>query len=148
MRTLEAVASGLAGAVALTLVHESARKLIPKSPRADVLGMRATAKVIRAFGYKPPAKRRLRKVAMIGDVASNTLYYSLIAAGGERRAWALGPALGAAAGLGAVALPGLLGLGERPTRRTWSTAAMTIGWYFVGGVAAAGAYKAIRSFRD
>jgi hypothetical protein len=148
MRTLEAIASGLAGAVALTLLHESARKFIPNSPRADVLGMRATAKLIRAFGQKPPNKPRLRTVALIGDVASNALYYSLIAAGGERRVWALGPTLGAAAGLGAVALPGLLGLGVRPTRRTWATAGMTVGWYLVGGVVAAGAYKAIRSFQD
>ena len=34
-----------------------------------------------------------------------------------------------AAGLGAVALPGPLGLGEGPSRRTRATEALTIAWY-------------------
>jgi hypothetical protein len=52
-----------------------------------------------------------------------------------------GAALGLAAGLGAVFLPGPLGLGEAPSNRTPATTAMTIGWYLIGGLAAALAYR-------
>jgi len=148
MKTLVAITSGLAGAVALTVLHESARKLSPKAPRADVLGMRATEKLIRALGHKPPSKRRLRRLALVGDIVSNSLYYSFIAAGGGRRAWVVGPSLGTVAGLGAVTLPGLLGLGEKPTRRTPATVTMTMAWYLAGGIVAAGTYKLIRSLQD
>jgi hypothetical protein len=41
------------------------------------------------------------------------------------------------AGVGAVVLPPLLGLGQQPGRRTPWTELMTVAWYTAGGVAAA-----------
>jgi len=144
-KTLEAIGSGLIGACALTLVHQTAKQLTRKAPRADVLGMRAIAKGLRAIGRKPPKKSKLHNLALVGDIAANTLYYSLVGLGGSKRALLLGPALGAAAGVGAVTLPGGLGLGQRPSARTPQTAAMTVGWYLAGGLAAAAAYKYFES---
>jgi hypothetical protein len=138
MSLAKALASGLAGAAALTGVHESARKNVPNAPRMDVLGMRALEKIADAMGVSPPSEKRLHELALVGDVAANALYYSLIALGRRDRNWVRGAALGLAAGVGAVALPGILGLGTKPSRRTYSTAAMTVGWYLIGGLAAAG----------
>jgi hypothetical protein len=78
-------------------------------------------------------------------VVSNSLYYALVGVGGPSGALARGAALGALAGLGAVALPPLMGLGHRPGARTVQTAAMTFGWYLIGGLAAALAYRGLAS---
>src|SRR3954447_6028938 len=43
-RLRDAVASGAAGALALTAVHQLARRRVRRAPRMDVLGMRAIAR--------------------------------------------------------------------------------------------------------
>ena len=58
---------------------------------------------------------------------------------------ARGAALGAVAGLGAVVLPPLMGLGSRPSARTPQTAAMAFGWYLLGGLAAAAVHRGLAS---
>ena len=73
--------SGLAGAAALTLIHESVRRLRPDAPRMDTLGRRAIASGMEAVGMEPPAEDRLQAAALVGDLASNTLYYALVGLG-------------------------------------------------------------------
>ncbi len=138
-----ALLSGLAGATALTVIHESARRMHPDAPRMDTLGRRSIARGMEAVGLEPPDEDRLQAAALAGDVVSNSLYYSLVGLGGPSGALARGAALGALAGLGAVALPPLMGLGHRPGARTPQTAAMTFGWYLIGGIAAAMAYRGL-----
>jgi hypothetical protein len=110
----------------------------------DVLGRRAlerAAKVIPFPKFRTgPEKQRW---ALGGDLVANTLYYALVGAGRPEKIVQRGIALGALAGLGALALPGPLGLGTQPSRRRASTSAMTFAWYFAGGLAAAGAYRAL-----
>ena len=137
---LQSLGSGLVGACALTVLHETARQFIDDAPRADILGMRAIKKVMKKVDEEPPADDKLHDWALGGDVLSNTLYYSLIGLTKPENALVTGAALGLAAGVGAVALPGPMGLGTAPSQRTPATAAMTIGWYLVGGLATAGAY--------
>lgn len=138
---LKALGSGLLGACALTLIHETARRLAPDSaPRMDVIGMRAIAKTMRAVDAEPPVP--LHEAALVGDIISNSFYYSLIGAGSREDALRNGALLGLAAGLGAVFLPGPLGLGRQPTD-TRATQAMTVAWYVAGGLAAAAAYRAL-----
>jgi hypothetical protein len=79
--------------------------------------------------------------ALAGDLALNSLYYSLVGVGDREGAFQRGVLLGLAAGVGAVALPGPLGLGTGPSARTPATQAMTVAWYLVGGLAAAAAYR-------
>ncbi|TXK31566.1 hypothetical protein FVR03_19735 [Pontibacter qinzhouensis] len=131
---LLAMASGLAGACFVTLAHESLRRVVPEAPRMDILGMRAIAKTMRKAGAEPPASDELHSWALVGDIVSNSLYYSL--AGTGKNAWWRGAILGASAGVGAVALPGPLGLGEAPSNRTDETKAMAIGLYLLGGLVA------------
>jgi hypothetical protein len=135
MKIIKALVSGLAGACALTLVHETMRHTVPNAPRMDVLGMRAIAKGMRKAGQAPPPEEELHDIAMAGDILSNTLYYSLVGTG--QNAWIKGVLLGAGAGIGAVALPGPLGLGNKPSARTQQTKAMAFGIYFLGGLVAA-----------
>lgn len=137
---LQSLGSGLAGACALTVLHETARQFIPEAPRADILGMRAIKKMMNKVDEEPPADDELHDWALGGDIVSNAIYYSLIGLAKPNDALLTGAALGLAAGVGAVALPGPMGLGTAPSSRTTATAAMTVGWYLFGGLVTAGAY--------
>ncbi|MEJ8758621.1 hypothetical protein WG947_16520 [Pontibacter sp. H259] len=141
MKILESLAGGFAGACILTIIHESLRRVNPDAPRMDILGMRAIAKLMEKAGATPPDDKTLHDWAMVGDVVSNGLYYSFAGAG--KSAWLRGTLLGALAGIGAITLPGPLGLGEAPSERTPQTKAMAVGLYLLGGVAAALAARAI-----
>ena len=139
---------GMAGAVAVTLLNEAAKRAIPaEAPRADVLGMRALTNVAEAVGVEPPKGDALFSTALVGDLAANTAYYALIGAGKPETIFLRGALLGAAAGTGAVVLPPVIGLNARPTTRTPLTAALTITWYTLGGLAAAGVIRLLTTDR-
>ena len=137
---LQALSSGLAGAVAVTLVHETARRFIPDAPRMDVLGMRAIARGMYKMDEQPPEGEELFRWSILGDLVSNTLYYSLVATG--QQPWFKGVLMGSLAGVGGVLLPGPLGLGTEPSGRTPQTKAMTIAWYLLGGLVTAAVAQA------
>lgn len=143
MAKASAIISGFLGAGVLTLIHETVRRAVPNAPRMDLLGMRAIDRSLRAIDQAPPAGPELHRTALAADLLFNTLYYSLVGVGQPEHAVTRGTALGLAAGVGAVALPGLLGLGTDPSQRTPATAAMTIVWYLAGGLAAALAFRAL-----
>lgn len=137
------LAGGLAGALVLTLVHETARRLRPAdAPRMDVLGMRGLRKLLGQADVPPPDHATLFNLTMTGDILSNSLYYSLIDTG--RQALSQGLLFGVAAGIGGVVLPGPLGLGTAPSGRTPQTKAMTVAWYTLGGLVAGAVGRAVR----
>jgi hypothetical protein len=138
---LKALGSGLLGAFTLTLVHETARRYIDDAPRMDVVGMRAIKRAAHAAGTEPPDP--LHEAALVGDIVTNSLYYGLVGLGSREDALRNGAILGLAAGLGAVFLPGPLGLGRQPTEDTPQTELMTVAWYLLGGLAAGAAYGAL-----
>jgi hypothetical protein len=144
-RWTHALLSGLAGATALTLLHETVRRIRRDAPRMDTLGRRAIVAGMEAVGLEAPPQDRLQAVALGGDMVSNTLYYSLVGLG--RPSLARGAAIGATAGLGAVVLPPLMGLGHRPGARTPQTAAMTFCWYLAGGLVAAAVHRGLSTQR-
>ncbi|GGG46052.1 hypothetical protein [Hymenobacter glacieicola] len=134
---LQAVGSGLAGALVLNIVHESVRQLRPvDAPRMDILGERGLRKLLCKANAPQPDENTAYGLTLLGDIASNGLYYSLVGTG--RGVWWRGVALGLAAGVGGVVLPGPLGLGDGPSNRTPQTKAMTVAWYLLGGLVAAG----------
>ncbi|WP_242929526.1 hypothetical protein [Pontibacter vulgaris] len=142
MKATNALTAGLAGACIVTAMHETLRRVVPDAPRMDLLGMRAIAKLMRKAGEEPPQDDELHNWALGGDIVSNALYYSLV--GTDKNAWLRGAFLGAVAGIGGVVLPGPLGLGEAPSNRTPQTKAMTIGLYFLGGLAAAAVARMLK----
>jgi hypothetical protein len=103
-----ALLSGLAGAAALTALHETVRRIRSDAPRMDTLGRRAIAKGLEAAGLETPREDQPQAVALGGDIVANTLCYSLaclgkpsLARGGpwrSRRAGCAGP--GSAHGAG------------------------------------------------
>ncbi|MDB5234661.1 MAG: hypothetical protein JWR44_1654 [Hymenobacter sp.] len=139
-----ALVAGFAGAVALTVLHETVRRLRPAdAPRMDVLGMRGLRKLLGKADVPQPDEDTLFNLTMAGDVLSNGLYYSLVGSG--RHVLGRGLLLGVAAGVGGVLLPGPLGLGEAPSNRTPQTQAMTVAWYTVGGLVASAVARALRN---
>ncbi len=128
------MAAGFAGACVLTMAHETARRLFSDAPRMDILGMRAISKTMEKLGEEPPQEDELHTWALGGDIVSNGIFYSFVGTG-EDALWK-GALLGAAAGAGAIYLPGPMGLGEMPSNRTPVTQAMTVGLYLLGGLTA------------
>jgi hypothetical protein len=147
MKLSAALGGGLAGAVALTVLHEIVRQQDPKAPRMDLLGMNALAKGLRKMDRPVPERNTLFGITMAGDIISNALYYALIGIGKRKSVWTRGAALGAAAGLGGVLLPRPMGLDPAPSNRTNRTRVMTVGWYLFGGLVAAAAMAALEGKR-
>lgn len=139
-----AALGGLAGAAALTVIHELIKREDPKAPRMDLLGMTALSKIIRGVGKNPPSPGKLYLYTMAGDLVSNALYYSLAGAGNQKRILQRGIALGIAAGLGALFLPKPLHLNEAYSNRTPRTQAMTIAYYLIGSLVAAALIKRLQ----
>jgi len=141
MKALYALEGGIAGATAMTLIHQTVKNTVPNAPRMDLLGMNALAKGLKVIGAKTPNERSLYAWTLAGDIISNSLYYSFAGIGQRKNALVRGAALGLAAGLGAVMLPKPMGLDDRPSNKTMETKIMTVGLYIVGGLVAAGVMK-------
>lgn len=140
----QALTGGFAGALVLNGVHETVRQVLPEAPRVHVIGERALSKILGTLTGSEPAPDDLYVPTLAGDFLANGLYYSLIHFGDSRQAVRNGTLLGLAAGIGAVVLPGPLGLGTAPVNRTPTTTALTIAWYTLGGIVAGAAYRWLR----
>ena len=130
--------SGFIGACTVTLINEVARRYSSQAPRLDLLGMRALDTALRTLQVPVSSESQLRVLALLGDLATNTLYYRQIAHGHTTSLWLRGVMLGSGVGIGVLVLSPLLGFGTAPVARTQATCLMTIGWYLAGGLAAAG----------
>src|SRR5690606_17296284 len=105
MKLLRAAAAGFAGATALNLLHETVRRLDSGAPRIDKLGEEALVKSANALNIDPPAGDHLYEATLIGDVVSNTAYYTMIGMGGDKGVILRALTLGLTAGVGALKLP-------------------------------------------
>jgi hypothetical protein len=144
MHMVNALVSGMVGAGVVSALNESVRRAMPGSaPRMEILGMRAAKAGFEAAHAEVPPRRDLIWMTFAGEVVSNSAYYSMVSFARPENALAAGAALGLAAGIGAVVLPGPLGLGDEPSSRTPQTKAMTVAWYLAGGVAAGLAWRAL-----
>lgn len=141
MKILYALEGGVAGAAALTLLHETVKRAVPHAPRIDLLGMNAIAKGLKAVGAKTPGERKLYGLALGGDIISNTVFYSFAGIGQKDNALLRGAALGLLAGAGAVLLPGPMGLQEKHTNKSVESKLLTVALYTAGGLVAAGIMK-------
>lgn len=141
MKITSTIGGGIAGSVALTLLHETVRRINANAPRMDLLGMQAIAKSLERIDTEIPDEGKLFKITMAGDILSNSFYYSIAGIGGENGAMLRGALLGLAAGIGAVYLPKPLGLNSAPSSRTFQTTFMTVALYLAGGMVAGAAGK-------
>ncbi len=138
---VRSLACGLAGALTLTALHEGARKMTRSAPRMDRVGRAGVARLFRGVGRDVPPKAALQKMALVGDLAGNAMYYARVAQGPVDDAWRRGALLGASAGLAAIAVPAAAGLDGGAAARKPATALLTVAWYTLGGLAAAAAWR-------
>jgi hypothetical protein len=137
MKVLASLVGGLAGAITVTILHELVRKVDPSAPRLDLVGQKATEKLVQKTGYKPPTGNNLYATSLAGSILANTLTYSLAGMSGKRPL-SFGTIMGATMGLSAVTLPHKLGLNGNGThvqhsqRKKW----MTMILYIAGGLVA------------
>lgn len=128
--------AGLAGAVALNVLHESLKNK-RDTPRIDFLGEQALQKTVRYFGGNITDTDDLYKATLAGDIVSNTIYYSMIASAKPGIIWPKAIAMGLIAGFGAIKLPEPLGLNPKPVAKTDGIKAMTVGYYVFGALVTA-----------
>ncbi|MBC7450611.1 MAG: hypothetical protein H7259_03895 [Cytophagales bacterium] len=137
MKPSTVLSSGFAGAVAVSAIHETIRRIYPAAPRMDLLGKQSLAKVIHKAGGHTPTRTNMYAYTLAADLLGNTLFYSLSGIGKNKNVFAKGAALGLLAGVGAVVLPKYLGLNESYSNRTLNTKAITVGLYVIGGIVTA-----------
>lgn len=113
----------------------------------DVVGMRALARTLRGAGVTPPPGRRLHRWTLLSDLVANAAYYGLAGVGPARGIWRRASVLGAAAGIGALALPRRLGLGDPPHSGSVRNQTLTVAYYMAGALAAAAAISAMQPRR-
>src|SRR4051794_7921280 len=112
---------GLAGALALNILHETYKRFDSKAPRVDLVGEEALYKIIKSLGKQPPTGKSLYMATLGADIVSNAVYYSLIGQGNMKNVIPRGITFGTAAGVGALSLPKPLGLSNAPVTRTGTT---------------------------
>lgn len=143
MKLLASLVGGLAGAVALNVLHESVRHLYPDAPRVDKVGGEALNKLRSAVGAEELSGKELYAHTLAGDVVSNALYFS-VAGVSSRNPVAAGTVAGLAAGVGAVCLTKKMGLDDEPINRSSGISAATIAYYTFGGMIAGLAIKGLK----
>jgi len=141
MRKIENIAAGLAGAVALNVLHQSLKNA-NGTPRVDLVGEEALERVLGFFGTGINDGENLYQATLAGDLISNTLYYSLIGAGAKRFLWGKAILLGLGAGIGAVNLPEPMGLNDKPVAATNQRKILTVAYYLTGALVTAFLVKA------
>ncbi|EOR96561.1 hypothetical protein ADIARSV_0192 [Arcticibacter svalbardensis MN12-7] len=143
MRKLKAIIAGFAGAIALNVLHETVKRFDSKAPRVDLIGKEALSKTLEGVGATPPTGASLTEATLVGDIFSNTLYYSLIGSGKGNKNWIKGIMLGLSAGIGALSLPKKMGLNDSPVTKSVRSETLTVAYYTIGGVVAAATFAAL-----
>jgi hypothetical protein len=144
MKAITNMIGGLAGAIALNILHESVKRMDHDAPRIDLVGEEALSKSIESLGGEPPEGDALFAATLAGDVVSNALYYSMIGVGKKKNLVWRGAAYGLAAGLGALALTRPMGLSDAPITKTEKTKVLTVAWYLFGGLVTAFTIKGLQ----
>lgn len=135
MKVLASLAGGLAGAITVTVLHELIRKVDPSAPRLDLVGQKATEKLVQKTGHTPPTGNSLYATSLAGSILANTLSYSLAGMSGKRPL-SFGTIMGATMGLSAVTLPNKLGLNGHHVKSDQRKKWMTVLLYIAGGLVA------------
>jgi len=135
MKKNSAFISGLAGSIALTLLHEVLKRNVSAAPRMDKLGKQGLSKVLAAVGTEIPPEDDLQKLTLGGDIMGNAGYYSMVGLV-PKYSLITGAIIGIAAGIGAVTLPGKIGLNGKYSNATNKTRVLTVVLYLTGGLIA------------
>jgi hypothetical protein len=138
------IIGGIAGAIALNILHQVVKQFDHEAPRINLVGEEAITKGLEKVGITPPVGNALFSVTMAADLISNAAYYSLIGTGKRRQLPYIGAITGIAAGVGALTMTKSMGLSDAPVTRTDRTKILTVAWYTFGGLVAGSVMKALR----
>jgi hypothetical protein len=144
MKIIQNIIGGLAGAVALNILHQAVKQFDHDAPRVDLVGEEALTKGMKAMGLTPPTGNALFAATLAGDLISNAAYYSMIGLGKKKYLLYHGAAHGLCAGIGALTLTEPMGLRDAPVTRTDKTKLLTVTWYTFGGLVTGAVIKALR----
>lgn len=140
MKILPSIIGGLAGSVALTILHQCLVKKTDDAPRMDKLGMDALNETFEAWDIPVPEDEKLYNATLAGDIAGNAAYYALAGLSPKHSCLA-GSLLGITAGAGAILLPEHIGLNKEYSSATPKTKALTLLLYLTGGLVSGAVYK-------
>ncbi|QQL50476.1 hypothetical protein [Mucilaginibacter ginkgonis] len=138
------IIGGIAGAVALNVIHQVAKQFDHDAPRVDLVGEEALSKGLESVCVEPPKGDALFAATLASDLVSNAFYYSAIGLGKKKYLLYHGVAHGLCAGIGAITLPKPMGLSDAPVTKTLETKVLTVAWYTIGGMVAAKVMQALR----
>lgn len=74
MKILKNLLGGLAGAVALNIIHESVRRFDKDAPRVDEVGEEGVGHAVKAVTGQTLSGKQLHAANLAGDIASNALF--------------------------------------------------------------------------
>ena len=126
MKIIKNLIGGLAGAIALNILHERVKHFDKDAPRIDLVGEEAISKGMELVGAVPPKGENLYLTTLGADLLSNAIYYSFIGGGKRRNLIIRGLAYGGEAGFEALKLTRPLGLKNKPVARTDKTKILTL----------------------
>jgi hypothetical protein len=144
-KAFSSIIGGIAGAVALNILHQAVKQFDHDAPRVDLVGEEALSKGLEKIGVKPLNGNSLFAATMAADLFSNAAYYALIGTGKRKHLLYIGTLTGLAAGIGALTLTKPMGLSDAPVTRTDKTKLLTVAWYTFGGIVAGSVMKALRN---
>lgn len=148
MKNITSIIGGLAGAVALNLLHETARKYSSSAPSINKVGEQALSKSLSSVGIKPLSGKQNYQATLLADVISNTAYYSLIGSSKSKNIYLKGAFSGLVAGIGAITLPQPMGLDDKHVNKNTTRSLLTVGYYVFGGFVAAATISMLRKRKE
>ncbi|NCD69134.1 hypothetical protein [Mucilaginibacter agri] len=143
-RLASSIIGGIAGTVALNILHQAVKKFDHDAPRVDLVGEEAMTKGLEKAGIAAPTGDKLFMITMAADLISNAAYYSMIGTGKRKQLPYIGAITGLVAGVGALTLTKPVGLNDEPVTRTVKTKILTVAWYTFGGLVAGSVIKVLR----
>jgi len=129
--------AGLGGAIVITLLNESLKRVHKNTPRLDLLGKEAVQKSSEFVGFPIKNEESLYTTSIMADLVTNTLYYGMISGEGKKL-WGNAASAGILAGIGGITIPQKIGLDDRPVTKSLSTKVLTVTYYAIGAFATAG----------
>ncbi|WP_379963088.1 hypothetical protein [Epilithonimonas sp. UC225_85] len=121
------ILAGLGGAIALNILHETIRKNFTNVPHINEVGEEALIKLTDNTPINIEGENELYAATLVGDIVSNGFYYAATATNHNIVS-------GLMAGVGAIALPGKMGLDDDPVASNNKKKAMTVGYYLFGAL--------------
>jgi hypothetical protein len=145
MKIWKNLLGGLAGALALNIIHETVLRFDKDAPRVDEVGEEGVNRTVKAVTGQSLSGKQLYAANLAGDIASNSLFYSTIGSAETKNLLLRGAATGISVGLSTLSMTKRMGLDDTPINRNLKAKAMTIGYYLAGGLVAGLTIRALRS---